>query len=107
MIKRGVFKVKKDLPSVFSNPILKEIKNNTEYFYGSLDNKEDVRGQNILDKINHIFASKDFVYKKEVKVTTADNIYNVTLVGRNTSSLLTLDNQSIPISSVTDIEVIN
>ena len=107
MIKRGVFKVKKDLPSVFSNPILKEIKNNTEYFYGSLDNKEDVRGQNILDKINHIFASKDFVYKKQVRITTINDSFNVTLVGRNTTSLLTLDNKSIPISSITDIEVLN
>ncbi len=99
--------MKKDLPSVFSNPIEKEIKNNTEYYYGSLKNNTLVREKNIMQEINHIFSSKDFVYKKQIRVTTIDNSFDVTLVGRNSSSLLTLDNKSIPISSITDIEVID
>ena len=99
--------MKKDLPSVFSNPIEKEIKNNTEYYYGSLNSKEEVIKKNIMEEINHVFASKDFVYKKQVKITTIDNSFNVTLVGRNANSLLTLDNKSIPISSIIDIEIIH
>ena len=99
--------MKKDLPSVFSNPIEKEIKNNTEYYYGSLNSNREVKEKNIMQEINHIFASKDFVYKKQIRVTTIDNSFDVTLVGRNSSSLLTFDNKSIPISSITDIEVLN
>ena len=99
--------MKKDLPSVFSNPIEKEIKNNVEYYYGSLNSNREVKEKNIMQEINHIFASKDFVYKKQVRITTIDNSFDVTLVGRNSSSLLTLDNKSIPISSITDIEVLN
>lgn len=99
--------MKKDLPSVFSNPIEKEIKNNVEYYYGSLNSNREVKEKNIMQEINHIFASKDFVYKKQIRVTTIDNSFDVTLVGRNSSSLLTLDNKSIPISSITDIEVLN
>ena len=99
--------MKKDLPSVFSNPIEKEIKNNAEYYYGSLNSNREVKEKNIMQEINHIFASKDFVYKKQIRVTTIDNSFDVTLVGRNSSSLLTLDNKSIPISSIIDIEVLN
>lgn len=99
--------MKKDLPSVFSNPIEKEIKNNVEYYYGSLNSNREVKEKNIMQEINHIFASKDFVYKKQIRVTTIDNSFDVTLVGRNSNSLLTLDNKSIPISSITDIEVLN
>ena len=66
--------MKKDLPSVFSNPIEKEIKNNTEYYYGSLRQENKVNNRNIIQDINNIFASKDFVYKKKVRVTTTDGI---------------------------------
>lgn len=99
--------MKKDLPSVFSNPIEKEIKNNTEYYYGSLRQEKKVNNRNIIQDINNIFASKDFVYKKKVRVTTTDDTLDVTLVGRNTTSLLTLENITIPISNITDIEILN
>ena len=99
--------MKKDLPSVFSNPIEKEIKNNTEYYYGSLRQENKVNNRNIIQDINNIFASKDFVYKKKVRVTTTDDTLDVTLVGRNTTSLLTLENITIPISNITDIEILN
>ena len=98
--------MKKDLPSVFSNPIEKEIKNNTEYYYGSLNNSEKSK-KNIMQEINNIFASKDFVYKKQIRLTTVDDSFDVMLVGRNASSLLTLDNKNIPISSIIDIEILD
>ena len=99
--------MKKDLPSVYSNPIEKEIKNNTEYYYGSLRSENNIKPKNIIQQINNIFASKDFVYKKKVRVTTIDETTDVTLVGRNTTSLLTLENKTIPISNITDIEILN
>ena len=51
--------MKKDLPSVFSNPIEKEIKNNAEYYYGSLNSNREIKEKNIMQEINHIFASKE------------------------------------------------
>ena len=99
--------MKKDLPSVFSNPIEKEIKNNKEYYYGSLKNEPEVRNKNIMQEINNIFASKDFVYKKKIRVTTTNENLDVTIVGRNATSILTLDNKRIPISDITDIQILN
>ncbi len=96
--------MKRDLPSVYSNPINKEIKNNTMYYYGSLESERKV-DKNINQVINNIFASKDFVYKKKIRVTTLDDVLDIVLVGRNSNSLLTLDNKSIPISSIVDIEM--
>ena len=73
--------VQKDLPAVFSNPIEKEINNNTEYYYGSLNNNE-VRSKDINKEINKIFASKDFVYKKRVRITMNDKVDEVKWVSR-------------------------
>ena len=98
--------MQKDLPAVFSNPIEKEINNNTEYYYGSLNNNE-VRSKDINKEINKIFASKDFVYKKRVRITMNDMVDEVILVGKKDYSLLTFDNKQIPISSILDIEVID
>lgn len=98
--------MKKDLPSVYSNPIDKDIKNNSDYFYGkaNLDVKSP---RDIESSVNNIFKSKNFVYKRKVRITTFDGSDEVFLVGRNNSSLLTLDNKRIPIVNITDIEILD
>ena len=98
--------MEKKLPSVFSNPINKEIKNNEEFYYGNLNEKELKSPKEINKQINQIFNSKDFVYKKKVKIKTFDDEQIITLVGKNQNSLLTLDNKAIPIINITQIEEI-
>ncbi len=97
----------KELPGVFSNPINKEIKNNTDYYYSILKSNENRGTKEIIKKVNDIFSRKDFVYKKRVQIKTIDDVLNVTLVGRNNANLLTIDNQSIPITNIIDIELLN
>ena len=97
----------KELPSVYSNPIEKEIKNNKDFYYSKDLSDNAVRKPKDITKIaDQIFASKDFVYKKNVKIITFDDEKIVTLVGKTNNSLLTLDNQSIPIINIKDIQII-
>ncbi len=98
--------MKKDLPKVFKNPIEKEIRNNEDYFYGTLKEPKEQSNYEITEEINSIFARKDFVYKKKVRIITDAGIKEIVLVGKNNNNLLTLDNKQIPIASIKKIELL-
>lgn len=96
--------MEKKLPNIFANPIEKKLNNVQETFYGSDRVIKQVDHHTVEQKIQSIFASKNFVYKSRVRVITTNGEKNCVLVGRTEKSLLTLDNESILISSVLDIE---
>ena len=92
----------KDLPNIFVNKIDKDIRNDQEVF-SNIDNHPR-SSSNVLEKINRIFSGTDFVYKKDVKITTKDGIMNTTIVGISNDNLLTMDNKTINISDIIDID---
>lgn len=94
-----------DLPSVYANKIDKEINNTQEVYYenrGSLTNKDN---RSVKRKINDIFTSPNFVYKKDVKIVTDKGILYKTIVGINNNHILTMDNEVVNIDEIIDIEV--
>jgi len=100
----------KKLPGVFQNKINKKINNNESVFYGrkseiEMDRKDRVIGKNINQKISDIFNSIKYVYKIDVLITTKDGKEVKTLIGKNYNSLITIDNEIIPISNIIDIEI--
>lgn len=92
----------KDLPKVFAKPIEKEVKNNKDLFYSKL--LDERRSKNILKEIDEIFHDRNFVYKSDVEITTKDGTMIKTIVGKNGSSLLTLDGEAIRIIDIEDIK---
>lgn len=94
------------LPNVYAKPLENEIKNNREYYYGKLVEKIYKSPKTVSNSINDIFRRKDFVYKKKVKITTYDEEMIVTLVGRTNKDILTLENKTIPVINITNIEII-
>lgn len=97
--------MEKDLPRVFVNPINKEINNNLDIYYkGRI--KEVPKNIDITKKINQIFASTSHVYKSKVKITTANDTFETTIVGKSGSDLLSLNGERIHIDSIQNIEKI-
>lgn len=104
----------KKLPNVFVNKVEKEFQNNKKVFYSKeqeeiVPEKEirgvsRVMGQNINQKINAVFNSPRYVYKADVNITTKNGVLHKRIVGRNANHLITIDNELIPISEITDIE---
>ena len=97
--------MKKDLPDVFPVPVDKKINNVQDSCYAR-DEITDTRSSDNLSiesKINRIFNSNDYIYKKKVQIKTRDNILNKTLIGRTENSLLTMDNEKININDIIDI----
>lgn len=97
----------KKLPEVFHNSINKKLSNNNDIFYSKDDTnmvEEKKDRKNIRKKINDIFSSSDYVYKANVKITTSDNSFETKIIGKNKNYLITMDNTTIPIEDIIDIE---
>ena len=101
----------KDLPKVFQNNIDKKFNNNSSVYYSSNDNRslntEEVKdNRTILQKINDIFSSPNYVYKANVEISLKDKKVTKRIIGRNKDFLITMDNTLIPISDIVDIKSI-
>ena len=71
-------------PKVFRNTINKSIKNNENVFYSKNEVKNEIKeSKNIIQKINEIFASPNYIYKANVKIKTNDDIITTRIIGRN------------------------
>ena len=110
--------MEKKLPKVFANKVNKEFNNNKKVFYSNQNDSETlVRNEkkemkntyekNIYQKINDIFNSERYVYKAEVNIKTKTDNIKTKIIGQNSTHLITIDNQLIPITEIEDINYIN
>lgn len=95
----------KKLPNVYANEIDKKIDNVQELYYGSLNNEERTYSLNeILRKINEIFASSSHVYKSDAIIKTSNGEIIKTIVGKTGNYLITIEGEKINISDILDIK---
>ena len=95
----------KKLPIMYHNKIIRNIENN-EKIYSSMDynnNHDVVKFYDIDKKIQDIFNYPDYIYKVNVSITTNSGVLDKVIIGKNKNSLITIDNEYIPISSIVDI----
>ena len=99
--------MKKDLPSVFPGEIDENV-HNTQEIFNSLEKQEDRHDDNlsIEAKINRIFNSPNYIYKKDVLIKMHNQNIKKTIIGKTANNLLTLDNEMINISDIEDISII-
>lgn len=100
--------MEKKIPKVFQNNIDKDISNNDKYYYSA--NKSDIinkvdKPKNINKKINEIFASPTYIYKANVEIKTNNSTLSTKIIGRNKNYLITMDNKTIPINDIIDINM--
>ena len=102
----------KDLPKVFHNKIDKTFNTNEKVFYSNNlydekkkninDSSNDTR--NVIQKINAIFSSPNYVYKANVEITLKDKKVTKRIIGRNKNYIITMDNDLIPIVDIINIK---
>ena len=100
----------KKLPEIFQNKIDKTLDNNENIYYSATKTAKETIDINekpvtIREKINKIFSSPTYVYKANVKITLDDKTYNTRIIGRNKNYLITMDNKTILIDDIKNIEV--
>lgn len=96
--------MKKVLPRVYANPIDKDIRNNTDIYYGKNGEVEKEKNINVYEKINQIFASVHHVYKSNVLIKTNKGELKTTIVGKSGNYLLTLNGDKINMLDIVDIK---
>ena len=104
----------KELPKVFHNKLDKKINNNENIFYSNNNEKVTESNitkeaskrteKNIIQKINEIFSSPNYVYKANVEITLKDKTITKRIIGRNKDFIITMDNELIRINDIIDIK---
>ena len=95
----------KEKPKIFKNTINKRINNNSDIFYSkNNETNEKKDSKTIIQKINDIFSSPNYIYKANVKITTKKGTFNKRIIGRNKDYIITIDNTLIPIKDIIDIK---
>lgn len=95
----------KDLPGVFHNKISKTFNNNERVYYSNNHTNNNINdSRNVLQKINDIFSSPNYVYKANVEITLKDKTITKRIIGRNKNYIITMDNDLIPIADIVSIK---
>lgn len=69
---------------------------------------DDIEDKGINGKIKDIFNSPNYVYKANVSIIMDDgNTYKKTIIGRTNNSLITIDDELIDVSKITQIDFLN
>lgn len=97
--------MKNELPRVYANKIDKKLNNTQDVYYQDRGSNMVHDTRTVNKKIADIFNSINYVYKSNVKITMADKTITKTIVGRKNNYLLTMDNETIDINDIIDIEV--
>lgn len=100
--------MEKKLPGIFANKIDKKLNNNSSYFVSKKENmidenKTNESNINVNQKIRNIFNSMRYVYKADVEIVLKDKKIIKRIIGKNDGSLITIDNELIPLSEIKDI----
>lgn len=95
-----------ELPKVYVNPIDKKFDNVQNIYTGQFQDRSGEKDISLTSKINNIFSSKDFVYKKRVLITTINGKKEKIIVGKTNNALLTLSGEKININDIYDIDII-
>ena len=102
----------KQLPPIFK--VSNNIKDtNQKYYHEKVTNKikEDKKEKNIdndlsiEEKINKIFKTRGYAFNIPVEITFSNKKVNTYLALKKNDSIITLDNEVIPISTITSLEI--
>ncbi len=99
----------KKLPEIFVNKINKKISHNEEVYYSYMDNdnknieEKKYDFNEIQNKINDIFRSNDFIYKKKLHIKTTYSENDYVIISKSYDYLLTIDGNKIMIKDILEI----
>lgn len=101
--------MKKKLPEIFRMKVESSHINNKKVYYGS-DEKNQPRqikdldsSMSVEDKIKKLFKSSRYIFNIDVIIKTDKKVYDTRIAGKVKNSLVTIDNEVIPIIEINDI----
>lgn len=110
--------MKKKLPNIYKG-MVKNNNQNQLSSYASLkserdthdieiNNDDNLNKKSINRQIKDIFSSPSFVYKANVSIILTDgSVQKKTIVGRTNNSLITIDDELIDVSKISQIDFLD
>lgn len=98
------------LPKIYQNTIHKEINNNKKVYYGMKLEESGVVEESATTKeeietlIDDIFSLPTYSFNIPLLIHTKNKVYDTSLIARRNNSLLTFDNDIIPLAEIIKIE---
>ena len=110
--------MKKKLPNIYKGMVKNENKNQKQSFISrereesTYENEENLEKnfshKNVNRQIKDIFSSPNFVYKANVSIKLVDGTtQEKTIVGRTNNSLITIDDELIDVSKISQIDFLD
>ena len=98
-----------ELPKIYHEKSNKEFNNNNKFFYSNNQEVTETNEDNrtVIQKINEIFSSPNYIYKATVEIKLKDKTVKKRIIGRNKDYIITMDNNLIPIKDIIDIKSVN
>ena len=95
----------KELPKMYHHHENKIFNNNREVYYGknSREVSDILTTNDIRKKINDIINSPSFIYRTNVSIVIGNDIIQRKIIGIYNNNLITIDNEQIPLDSITYI----
>lgn len=99
------------LPKISKIPLKEDISNNQTVYYDRRDNNlkslESLAIQDVNEQLKEIFESIHHYYKVFVEIKTIHNTYHTKIIGRTEKEIVTLDEDTIPISEIVSIKIMD
>ena len=98
----------KKLPNIFKGIVPKNNNQNSSVINNenTVEKEVVIEEKNINRQINDIFTSDSFVYKADTIITlNTGEVLKKTIIGKTNSSLITIDDELIDVSSISKIEL--
>ena len=107
--------MKKILPNLYKGKVKATNRNQKQTILNKIDenieyskSKDQVDDKNVNRKIKDIFNSPSYVYKANVSITMNDGEnLKKTIIGRTNNSLITMDDELIDVSNITQIDFLD
>ena len=105
--------MKKILPNIYKGKVKNISQNQNQSFVVSEANHEESKKEIIEEKsvnrqIKDIFSSPNYVYKADVSIITTDGkTLKKTIIGRTNNSLITIDDELIDVSKISQIKFLD
>lgn len=97
----------KKIPKIYVNK-LNKIYNNKEVYYSYKDNNEDeeivLNEFDIQKRIDELFRSNDFIYKKKFHIKTKYGEGDYIIISKSIDYLLTINGEKIYINNILEIK---
>ncbi len=109
--------MKKKLPGIYKGTVKNQPKNQKQASFSIVNKidieekneiKEEISDKNVNKQIKDIFNSPNYVYKANVSIITTDGeTIKKTIIGRTNNSLITIDDELIDVSKISQIDFLD